>query len=75
MLLTGLVLLGLFGLLSYTAQDHQPRDGTAQDELGPPTSIFNHQSRKHSTGFFPQANLVKHLLEVTSSQITPTFDK
>lgn len=69
MLLTGSLLLGLLDLLSYTAQDHQPRDGTAQDELGPTSTL------KHTTGFCPQDNLVRHFLEVTSSQITPTFDK
>lgn len=75
MLLTGFLLPGLLDLLSYTAQDHQPRDGTVQDELGPPTSIFNYQSRKHTTGSFPQTNLVRHFHEAISSPITPTFVK
>jgi hypothetical protein len=32
---------GLLGLLSYRTQDHQPRDGTTHNGLGPPPSITN----------------------------------
>jgi len=32
---------GLLNLLSYRTQDHQPRDGTTHNGLGPPTLITN----------------------------------
>jgi len=31
----------LLGLLSYRTQNHQPRDGTTHNGLGPPTLITN----------------------------------
>jgi hypothetical protein len=36
-----LVSPGLLSLLSYRTQDHQPRDGTTHNGLGPPPSIIN----------------------------------
>jgi hypothetical protein len=33
---------GLLRLLSYRTQDHQAKDGTAHNGLGPPPSITNH---------------------------------
>lgn len=36
----GTLLTNLLGLLSYTAQDHQPEVSTIHDELVPPTSII-----------------------------------
>ena len=32
---------GTFNLLSYRTQDHQPRDGTTHNRLGPPPSVTN----------------------------------
>jgi hypothetical protein len=43
-LLTGFPPHGLFSLLSYRTQDHQPRDGTTHNVLGPPTSIINQEN-------------------------------
>jgi len=33
-----LTAFGLLGLLSYSIQDHQPRDGTTHNGLGPPSN-------------------------------------
>lgn len=52
-----MVLYGIFNLLSYRTQDHQPMCGTTRSELGLHNS---HYSRTHSTAY-PQANLVGSL--------------
>lgn len=39
--LTGLLPSDFLGILSYSTQDHLPRNGTAHRKLGPPTSITN----------------------------------
>ena len=39
-----LALCGLLSLLSYSARDHQSRNGTAHSELGPPISIINQEN-------------------------------
>ena len=54
-----LALHGLLSLLSYRTQDHQPRDGTAHSELGPPLSITNERNA------FP-ASLQPDLMEAFS---------
>jgi hypothetical protein len=40
-----LALSGLLSLLSYSFQDHQPKDGTTLNEL---SSLYKHQTRKYT---------------------------
>lgn len=60
---------GFFILLSYTTQNHLPRDGTTHSSLGLPH--INHESRKCPTDMpIGQFGGGKSLIEVHSSQGT-----
>ena len=49
---------GLLSLLSYTTQDSQPRSGTVQSKLGPPTAVkeMYHKLAHNLVGTFPQTS-------------------
>ena len=55
---------GLLSLVSYSTQDHLPRDSTAHSEMGPPTSLINQEN-------VPQACSQVNLLEAFSQRRFP----
>lgn len=54
---------GLFTLLSYTTQDHLPRDGTAHSGQGPPMSVNNEENVTQTCS---QANQREVILQLRS---------